>query len=95
MESNLSFFPFYDENGRTISAVNKADKKRVDDFRENIQKDWKKLLQFCIQGEDTDEEIDYIFFYDKDEHYLYVSNIEDYLDLMQNPIKILKTKHLI
>lgn len=131
MESNLSFFPFYDENGRTISAVNKADKKRVDNFRENIQKDWKKLLQFCIQGEDTDEEIDYIFFYDKDEHYLYVSNIKDYLDLvdkygsastlnskftitstsdknkdktkedkrikfkMQNPIKILKAKHLI
>lgn len=83
MESNLTFFPFYDENGRTIKAIKKADNDRYEAFIENINQDWKKLLQFCIQGEDINEKIEFLFFYDKDKHFLYVSNINDYLDLIE------------
>lgn len=90
-ESSLKFFPLYDDYGRTIKAVKKNDLNSFNEFCKNINQDWRKLLQFCIQGEDKEEKVEFLFFYDKEKHYLYVSNIEDYLDLIKkygNPLTL-------
>lgn len=81
-QENLNFFKFFDDNNCTKKQCEKVNLQKCKDFAENIEADWKNILKFCIQGENTSAKIDYIVFYDKNLHYLYLANIDEYIGLL-------------
>lgn len=84
LESNKSFFQFFNENNCSKLNSQKKDIERCNSFILNIENDWKKFLKFCIQGENIQPKVEYLAFYDKQYKYLYVSNINEYISLVND-----------
>lgn len=81
LEENIHFFEFFNENNCCKTNCEKTDIEKCHNFVSSIENDWKTYLKFCIQGENS--EVNYLFFYDKVSHYLYVSNIDEYINLIE------------
>lgn len=88
--NKYNFFPdtktfpiFYYNSGMSVKKNKKKDKPVVKRYQRNIHRDWRMLVQFVFQGNDKNPRAQYFMFYDKERKVLFLSTIEEYIEMLE------------
>lgn len=82
-KSNKIFFHLFYKSGMTKDKMKELYPVECDKFKKNINKDWKSFISFMLQGTDKKPRAKVFMFYDRDRKMLYVSTIEEYIELLE------------
>lgn len=82
-KSCKNFFSLFYESGMTKDKVKEMFLTECEKFKRNINKEWKHFITFMLQGTDKKPRVKVFMFYDRERKFLYVSSLEEYLDLIE------------
>lgn len=82
-KDNKLFPAFFCECGMNVHKAKSMDSAIVKRFEKNIHRDWKSFVQFVFQASDKKPRAKFFMFYDRERKVLFVSTLEEYIDMLE------------
>ena len=82
--NNKNFFNLFYYSGMTKDKVKEFYPNEYEKFKKNINKEWKNFIAFMFMGTDKKPRAKIFMFYDREKKMLYVSTIDEYINLIES-----------